>query len=123
VIRAIVEMVDPQIGETIYDPAAGTAGFLVAAYNHIRLRSSSPDAIEEVELDGKLQRRGHGDRLSDAQFRSLQNQTFYGCDAEAVKRLATLTPDLECAPEAGQDQAAGLTVCRAWWSSNWAGLR
>jgi CRP-like cAMP-binding protein len=30
---------------------------------------------------------------------------------------------LECAPEAGQDQAAGLTVCRAWWSSNWAGLR
>ena len=23
----------------------------------------------------------------------------------------------------GLDQAAGLTVCRAWWSSNWAGLR
>jgi type I restriction enzyme M protein len=91
VIRAIVEMVDPQIGETIYDPAAGTAGFLVAAYNHIRLRNSSPDAIEEVELDGKLQRRGHGDRLSDAQFRSLQNQTFYGCDAEAgMVRLATM---------------------------------
>ena len=30
---------------------------------------------------------------------------------------------VECAPGAGQDQAAGLTVCRAWWSSNWAGLR
>jgi type I restriction enzyme M protein len=76
VIRTIVEMIDPKIGETIYDPAAGTAGFLVAAYNHIRLRNSSPDVIEEVELDGKLQRRGHGDRLSDVQFRSLQNETF-----------------------------------------------
>jgi type I restriction enzyme M protein len=53
-------MIDPQIGETVYDPAAGTAGFLVAAYNHLRLANSSPDAIEEVELDGKLQTRGHG---------------------------------------------------------------
>ena len=32
-------------------------------------------------------------------------------------------PVMECAPGAGQDQAAVLTVCRAWWSSNWAGLR
>lgn len=38
IIRAIVEIIDPKIGETIYDPAAGTAGFLVAAYNHSALR-------------------------------------------------------------------------------------
>ena len=43
IIRAIVEIIDPKIGETIYDPAAGTAGFLVAAYNHIRLTNSSPE--------------------------------------------------------------------------------
>jgi type I restriction enzyme M protein len=41
IIRAIVELLDPKLGETIYDPAAGTAGFLVAAYNHIRLANSS----------------------------------------------------------------------------------
>jgi len=34
IIRAIVEIVDPKIGESVYDPAAGTAGFLVGAYNH-----------------------------------------------------------------------------------------
>ena len=91
IIRTIVELVDPRIGETIYDPAAGTAGFLVAAYNHIRLANSSPDAIEEAELDGKLQTRGHGDRLSTAQFRLLQNETFYGCDVDAkMVRLATM---------------------------------
>ena len=27
IIRAIVDLVDPKIGETVYDPAAGTAGF------------------------------------------------------------------------------------------------
>ena len=58
IIRAIVEMIDPKVGETIYDPAAGTAGFLVAAYNHIRLANSSPGATHEAELDGKRQRRG-----------------------------------------------------------------
>jgi type I restriction enzyme M protein len=56
IIRAIVEMVDPKVGETVYDPAAGTAGFLVAAYNHIRLANSSPTGIQAVEFDGKTQR-------------------------------------------------------------------
>src|SRR4051794_16014044 len=48
IIRAIVAMVDPRKGETVYDPASGTAGFLVAAYDHIRLANSSPGGVEEV---------------------------------------------------------------------------
>jgi type I restriction enzyme M protein len=91
IIRAIVAMVDPKIGETIYDPAAGTAGFLVAAYNHIRLANSSPAGVEEVEIDGKVQKRGHGDRLSAAQFAKLQNETFFGNDVDPkMVRLATM---------------------------------
>src|SRR6476469_2420951 len=46
IIRAIVELVDPKIGETVYDPAAGTAGFLVAAFEHIRLANSSQNGRE-----------------------------------------------------------------------------
>src|SRR5690606_27304125 len=80
IIRAIVDLVDPKIGETVYDPAAGTAGFLVAAYNHIRLANSSEAAIETVESDGKPQRRGLGDRLNQAQQSQLANRTFYGND-------------------------------------------
>jgi type I restriction enzyme M protein len=84
-------MVDPRIGEKVYDPAAGTAGFLVAAYNHIRLANSSLGSIEEVEIDGKVQRRGDGDRLSDKQFTKLQNETFYGNDVDPkMVRLATM---------------------------------
>ena len=49
VIRTMVELADPRIGETIYDPAAGTAGFLVAAYDYIRLANSTPDGIVEWE--------------------------------------------------------------------------
>ena len=99
IIRAIVEMIDPQVGETIYDPAAGTAGFLVAAYNHIRLANSSPSGTQEVEVDGKVQRRGWGDRLSDAQNARLQNGTFYGNDVDPAQvRLATMNLTLRGLP-------------------------
>jgi len=35
VVRFMVEMTDPQLGETVLDPASGTGGFLVEAYNHL----------------------------------------------------------------------------------------
>ena len=38
-ISAIVEVVDPKITETVADPCCGTAGFLLAAYEHMRPQS------------------------------------------------------------------------------------
>jgi type I restriction enzyme M protein len=35
VIQFMVEVLDPQLGETILDPACGTGGFLVEAYTHL----------------------------------------------------------------------------------------
>jgi len=98
-IRALVEMVDPMVGETIYDPAAGTAGFLVSAYNHIRLANSSSNAIEDVELDGKLVRRGWGDKLNSSQNSLLATNTFFGNDVDPkMVRLATMNLTLRGLP-------------------------
>ena len=91
VIRAMVALVDPRLGETVYDPAAGTAGFLVGAYDHIRLANSSPDGIEEVETDGRTVRRGLGDTLGRAAVRRLHEATFFGNDVDPrMVRLATM---------------------------------
>jgi type I restriction enzyme M protein len=99
IIRTIVEIIAPKIGETVYDPAAGTAGFLVAAYNHIRLANSSPSAIQEVDIDGKMQRRGLGDKLSSAQVSALQTATFFGNDVDPkMIRLATMNLTLRGLP-------------------------
>ena len=35
VVRFMVEVINPQLGETVLDPACGTGGFLVEAYNHL----------------------------------------------------------------------------------------
>ena len=111
VIRAIVEMLDPKIGETIYDPAAGTAGFLAAAFNHIRLANSSPSGIHEEEVDGKRQKRGIGDKLSAAQVSVLQNSTFYGNDVDPkMVRLATMNLTLRGLPNVRILLRNGLTT-------------
>ena len=41
----MVELVNPQIGDTICDPACGTAGFLVASFQHILRANTSKDFI------------------------------------------------------------------------------
>ena len=91
VIRALVRLVDPRIGETIYDPAAGTAGFLVGAWDHIRLANSSPDGIEEIDAEGKTVQRGLGDTLNRDAVKQLHEATFYGADVDPqMVRLATM---------------------------------
>ncbi len=92
IIDFIVELIDPKIGETIYDPAAGTAGFLVSAYNYIRLKHSSEAGIIETKLEDERKiKRGIGDKLSRKEFQLLQKGTFFGNDVDArMIRLATM---------------------------------
>lgn len=100
IIRAIVDLVDPRIGETVYDPAAGTAGFLVAAYEHIRLANSSPTGTDVAEFEGKKFPRGMGDRLNQAQWRKLQAETFYGNDVDPkMVSLASMNLALRGLPD------------------------
>ena len=44
-IDAIVALVDPQAGEVIQDPAAGTAGFLIAADRHVKSKTGELFAL------------------------------------------------------------------------------
>jgi type I restriction enzyme M protein len=111
IIRVIVTMLDPKIGETCYDPAAGTAGFIAAILDHIKLANSTPDGIESVELDGKQIPRGNGNALSAAKWRVLQEQTFFGNDVDPkMVRLATMNLTLRGLPDVRIYQRNVLTT-------------
>ena len=45
IIRAIIEMVNPKIGETIFDPACGSAGFLITAYERLKFKKKESKKI------------------------------------------------------------------------------
>lgn len=48
VIDTIVECVQPRIGETVCDPACGTGGFLLAAYDYMKGQSQDRDLIRKL---------------------------------------------------------------------------
>jgi type I restriction enzyme M protein len=53
IIRAMVRVVDPKIGETIYDPGCGTGGFMAQSFEHMAGPSNeeiaSPDQLETLK--------------------------------------------------------------------------
>jgi len=87
IIRAIIEMVNPKIGQTIFDPACGSGGFLITAYDWLKLKNSNPKNIEE--RDGK--EIGYGERLNKEEWQFLTKKTFHGCDVDSeMVRLALM---------------------------------
>lgn len=45
-IQAMVDCLQPQSGETVCDPACGTGGFLLAAYDYMKNQSSSKEKLD-----------------------------------------------------------------------------
>ena len=54
VVRFMVQVMDPCLGETVLDPACGTGGFLVEAYDHIAPKVTSPDQRRALQRETLL---------------------------------------------------------------------
>src|SRR5437899_1841589 len=48
-VKFIVAVVDPKLGETVLDPAAGTGGFLVEAFEHLRVQANRAQDYELLQ--------------------------------------------------------------------------
>jgi type I restriction enzyme M protein len=49
VTQFMVDMINPQLGETVLDPACGTGGFLTCAIDHLRKQVKTPDEEERLQ--------------------------------------------------------------------------
>ena len=49
VVKFIVAAINPQLGETVLDPAAGTGGFLVEAYEHLKKQSKRAQDYDRLQ--------------------------------------------------------------------------
>jgi type I restriction enzyme M protein len=125
----MVQLVDPDIGDTIYDPACGTAGFIVEALDHILAKYSSEtreipiygEGWEETKgfklvKEAKKQipnlqtyRRGIGDRLAKDDWKKLE-ASIYGHDVSGqMFRVALMNLVLHGVPKARIRRANALS--------------
>lgn len=90
IIQLICELVDPKLGDTICDPACGTGGFLLGAYQHILTAHTSKEHRKTDE--NGLTRGDLGDKLTDErQWAHLKEKTFYGYDMdESMVRIGLM---------------------------------
>ncbi len=89
-IRSIVRMVDPKIGETVYDPACGSAGFLCEAFTYMNEKvKSTHDAkvLQEETFFGK-------EKKPLPYIIATMNMIFHGLRAPNIVRGNTLAENL-----------------------------
>jgi type I restriction enzyme M protein len=86
-IRAMINVVDPQIGEKIYDGAAGSCGFLVEAYDYLYQRmektTDNLKTLQEDTLYGK-------EKKNLAYVIGIMNMILHGIEAPNIIHTNTL---------------------------------
>ncbi len=88
IIKMMVSLINPKIGDNICDPACGTAGFLVASNEHILKQNTSKELIKTDEHGNEYNLKG--DKLNKKQWDILREQTFYGYDFDSTMTRISL---------------------------------
>jgi type I restriction enzyme M protein len=90
-IKSIVKVVDPQIGETVYDGAVGSAGFLVEAFDYMRnikkLSTQDIETLQKKTFYGK-------EKKSLAYIIGIMNMILHGVEAPNIVHTNTLAENI-----------------------------
>jgi type I restriction enzyme M protein len=90
-IRAMVQVVAPKIGERIYDGAVGSAGFLCESFEYLRkkpgLSTKEANTLQERTFYGK-------EKKSLAYVIGVMNMILHGIDAPNIIHTNTLSENL-----------------------------
>jgi len=90
-IKTIVKVVAPKIGETVYDGAVGSAGFLVEAFDY--LKNSKKLSTKDVETLQKKTFYGK-EKKSLAYIIGIMNMILHGVEAPNIIHTNTLAENL-----------------------------
>ncbi len=90
-IRAMVRVVKPKIGEQIYDGACGSAGFLCESFDFLKAKKK----LTTKDLKTLQQRTFYGkEKKSLAYVMAIMNMILHGIDAPNITHTNTLTENL-----------------------------
>lgn len=89
-IRTIVKVVNPKIGDTIYDGACGSAGFLCEAFAYLNEKAKT---VEEKQILQKSTFYGK-EKKGLAYIIGIMNMIFHGVEAPNIMHTNTLAEDI-----------------------------
>jgi type I restriction enzyme M protein len=90
-IRAIVQVVKPKIGDRIYDGACGSAGFLCESFDYLRTNGN----LSTKDLDTVQTRTFYGkEKKSLAYVIAIMNMILHGLEAPNIVHTNTLTENI-----------------------------
>ena len=90
-IRAMIEVISPQIGETVYDGAVGSAGFLCETYDYIK--STMPKNVDNLQTLQKNTFYGK-EKKNLAYVIGIMNMILHGIEAPNIIHTNTLAEPL-----------------------------
>lgn len=94
-IRAMIDVCKPQIGETIYDGAAGSAGFLCEAYDYLRQGGADKKKLSTSDLQTLQEKTFYAkEKKSLAYVIAIMNMILHGIEAPNVIHTNTLGESL-----------------------------
>ena len=94
-IRTIIKVVAPKIGETIYDGADGSAGFLCEAFDYLLHSKGKPEHLTSKEMETLQKRTFYGkEKKSLAYIIGTMNMIFHGIEAPNIIHTNTLAENL-----------------------------
>ncbi len=94
-IRAMVQVVKPQIGERIYDGACGSAGFLCESFDYLTDEKRRKKKLTTKDLKRLQDRTFYGkEKKSLAYVIAIMNMILHGIDAPNIIHTNTLTENL-----------------------------
>jgi type I restriction enzyme M protein len=96
-IRAMIQVVQPKIGDKIYDGACGSAGFLCESYDFLRhgFDSAQPNKLTTKQLAQLQNETFTGkEKKSLAYVIAIMNMILHGIDAPNIIHTNTLTENL-----------------------------
>ena len=95
-IRAMIDVLQPQIGETIYDGAAGSAGFLCEAYDYLRQGGHDKKLLTSTDLEILQTKTFYAkEKKSLAYVIAIMNMILHGIEAPNVIHTNTLSENLQ----------------------------
>ena len=96
VVRAMVRVVDPRVGDIVYDPCCGTGGFLAQSFEYMRDTLNSEAAATDLEL--LAERTFYGREKADLAYPiALANLVLHGIDFPHIWHGNTLTENADYA--------------------------